>query len=89
MNYSITYVYSLHTYVTRFAKTRHNSALIYRNLFYCTIMFWALKAFFCSNIKSALQSNSQLQAVKAIDAIRTWPLIYTAITYNNYFEIKS
>ena len=32
-------------------------------------MFWALKAFFCSNIKSVLQSNSQLQAVKARDAM--------------------
>ena len=31
-------------------------------------MFWALKAFFCSNIKSVLQSDSQLQAVKARDA---------------------
>ena len=32
-------------------------------------MFWALKAFFCSNIKSVLQSNFQLQAVKGKDAI--------------------
>ena len=32
-------------------------------------MFWALKAFFCSNIKSVLQSDFQLQAVKARDAI--------------------
>ena len=27
-------------------------------------MFWAQKAFFCSNIKSVLQSNTQFQAVK-------------------------
>ena len=32
-------------------------------------MFWALKAFFSSNIKSVLQRDSQLQAVKARDAI--------------------
>ena len=32
-------------------------------------MFWALKAFFCSNIKPVLQSNSQLQVVKARDAL--------------------
>ena len=32
-------------------------------------MFWALKAFFCSNIKSALQSDFQVQAVKARDVI--------------------
>ena len=32
-------------------------------------MFWALKAFFCSNIKSVFQSDSQLQAVKGRDAI--------------------
>ena len=54
-------------------------------------MFWALKAFFCSNIKSVLQSDSQLQAVKARDAINSfvaflWRLElhvfnYTTITY--------
>ena len=59
--------YTITENVTRFAKTGR----IYRNLFYCTIMFWALKAFFCSNIKSVLQSDSQLQAVKARDAIHS------------------
>ena len=42
-------------------------------------MFWALKAFFCSNIKSVLQSNSQLQAVKARDAIHGFVCIQMAI----------
>ena len=32
-------------------------------------MFWALKTFFCSNIKSVLQRDSHLQTVKARDAI--------------------
>ena len=43
-------------------KTGHNSAFI-------EIYFIALTAFFCSNIKSVLQHNSHLQAVKARDAI--------------------
>ena len=52
---------------------------IYRNLIYCTNMFWALKAFFCSNIKPILQCDSQLQAVKARDAIHGFVCIPTAI----------
>ena len=32
-------------------------------------MFWALKASFCSNINSELQRDSELQGVKARDAI--------------------
>ena len=52
---------------------------IIRNSFYCTIMFWALKAFFSSNIKSVLQRNSQLQAVKARDAIHGFACIPMAI----------
>ena len=32
-------------------------------------MFWALKAFFSRNIKSVLQSNSHLLALKAGDPI--------------------
>ena len=39
-------------------------------------MFWVLKAFFCSNIKSVLQRDSQLQAVKATDAIYGFVCIY-------------
>ena len=42
-------------------------------------MIWALKAFFCSNIKSVLQSDSQLQAVKARDAIHGFVRIPMAI----------
>ena len=42
-------------------------------------MFLALKAFFCSNIKSVLQSNSQLQAVKAKDAMHDLVCIPVAI----------
>ena len=42
-------------------------------------MFWALKAFFCSNIKSVLQHDSQLQAVKARDAIHGFVCIPMAI----------
>ena len=42
-------------------------------------MFWALKAFVCGNIKSVLQYDSQLQAVKARDAIHGFACIYTAI----------
>ena len=42
-------------------------------------MFWALKAFFCSNIKSVLESDSQLQAVKARDAIHDFVCIPMAI----------
>ena len=61
------------SFVTRFAKTGHN-----KNSFYCTIMLWALKLF-CSNIKSVLQSNSQLQAVKARDAIHGFVCIPMAI----------
>ena len=81
-------------YVTRFAKTGHNSAFIEIH----TIMFWELQAFFCSNIKSVLQSNSQLQTVIARDAIHgfyafLWQLKlhtfnYTAITYG-YVGIQS
>ena len=54
-------------------------------------MFWALKAFFCSNNKPVLQSNSQLQALEARDTIYDFVCIlmaiklhafnYTAITY--------
>ena len=61
-------------------------------------MFWALKAFFCSNIKSVLLINFQLQAVKAKDAIHglyafLWRLKlhtfnYTVITYG-YFSMQS
>ena len=58
--------------VTRFAKTRHNSAFIKFILLHHH--FWTLKAFFCSNIKSLLQSNSQLQAVKARDAFVCIPM---------------
>ena len=56
-------------------------------------MFWALKAFFCGNIKSVLQRHSQLQAMKARDAIHGFvciPMViklhafnYTAITYDS------
>ena len=56
-------------------------------------MIWALKAFFCSNIKSVLQYDSQLQAVKARDtingfvctpmAIKITRINYTAITYGS------
>ena len=53
-------------------------------------MFWALKAFFCSNIKFVLQRDSQLQAVKAGDAIYGFVCVptaikinYTAITYDS------
>ena len=42
-------------------------------------MFWALKAFFCGNIKSVLQHDSQLQALKARDAIHGFVCIPTAI----------
>ena len=42
-------------------------------------MFWALKAFFCSSIKSVLQTNSQLQAMKARDAIDGFVCIPMAI----------
>ena len=44
-------------------------------------MIWALKAFFCSNIKSVLQSDSQLQAVKARDAIHGFIRIPMAIKF--------
>ena len=42
-------------------------------------MFLALKAFFCSNIKSVLQSDFQLQAVKARDALHGFACISMAI----------
>ena len=42
-------------------------------------MFLAQKTFFCSNIKSVLQSNSQLQVVKARDAIHNFVCIPVAI----------
>ena len=42
-------------------------------------MFWMLKAFFCSNIKSALQNDSYLLAVKARDAIHGFVCIPMAI----------
>ena len=42
-------------------------------------MIWTLKAFFCSNIKSVLQSKSQLQAVKARDAIHGFVRVPMAI----------
>ena len=42
-------------------------------------MFWTLKAFFCSNIKSVLQGNPQLQAVKTRDAIHGFVCIPMAI----------
>ena len=42
-------------------------------------MFWALKAFFCGNIKSVLQRDSQLQAMKARDAIHGFVCIPMAI----------
>ena len=41
-------------------------------------MFWALKAV-CGNINSVLQSNSQLQAVEARDAIQDFVCIPMAI----------
>ena len=44
-----------------------------------TNTFWALKAFFCSNIKSVLQRDSQLQAVKAGDVMHGFVCIPTAI----------
>ena len=56
--------------VTRFAKTQHNSAFMEIHFTVPLRMFWALKTFFCSSIKSVLQTNSQLQAMKARDAIR-------------------
>ena len=52
---------------------------IIANSSYCTITFWALKAFFCSNIKSVLLCDSQLQAVKARDAIHGFVCIPMAI----------
>ena len=59
-------------------------------------MFWALKAFFCSNIKPVLQRNSQLQALKARDAIHGFVCIpiaikmkcNTAVTFG-YLRIQS
>ena len=42
-------------------------------------MFWALKAFFCCNIKSILQRDSQLQAVKTRDAVHGFVCIPVAI----------
>ena len=42
-------------------------------------MFWVLKAFFCSNIKSVLQSDSQLQTVKARYAMHGFVCIPMAI----------
>ena len=42
-------------------------------------MFWALKAFFCCNIKPVLQYDSLLQAVKARDAIHDFVSIPMAI----------
>ena len=61
-------------------------------------MFWALKVSFCSNIKFVLQSNSQLQAVKARDAIHglyafLWRLKLHAFNYMSiiygYFSVQS
>ena len=50
-------------------------------------MFQALKAFFCSNIKSVFQRDSQLQAVKAWYAflwrLKLHAFNYTAITYSS------
>ena len=63
-------------------------------------MLWTLKAFFCNNIKSVLQHDSQLQAVKARDVIHGFEWIpparrlklhainYMAITYG-YFGLHS
>ena len=75
-------------YVTRFAKTGHNSTFIllhHHDL--------GTKSFFCSNIKSVLQCDSQLQAVKARDAIHGFVCIpmeikitqfnHTVITYDS------
>ena len=42
-------------------------------------MFKALKAFFSINIKSIMQSNSQLQAMKAREAIHGFVCIPMAI----------
>ena len=72
-------------FVTRFGKTGHNSAFI--EIHFIALAFWALKAFFCSNIRSAvaisglpvLQRDSQLQAVKARDTIHGFVCIPMAI----------
>ena len=48
-------------------------------------MFWALKAFFYSNIKSVLQSYFQLQALKAKDAIHGFVCIPMAIEITHTF----
>ena len=50
------------TYVTRFAKTAHLQKFV-------LLPYHVLKAFFRSNIKSELQKDSQLQVVKARDAV--------------------
>ena len=72
-------------------KTGHNSAFIEIHFiapsFYCTIMFNAMKAFFCSNIKSVLQSNSfQASGTCAIHGFVYIPMMikitYTVIIYD-------
>ena len=65
--------------VTRFTKTQRDSALLDIHFIASLLVFLALKAFFCNNIKSILQSDSQLQALKARYAIHGFVCISMAI----------
>ena len=65
----VTSYYYMHTYVTRFAKTGHNSAFIEIHFIAPSCFVLGTKSFLFSDIKSVLRSDSQLQAVKARDAI--------------------
>ena len=90
----------MHRSVTALLQRFNRSDTSCHRLFSVGVMFWALKAFFCSNIKSVFQSNSQLPAVKARDAMHGFVFIsmvnkitymhlrnYRAITYV-YLSVK-
>ena len=77
----------MHRSVTALLQRFNRSDTSLSQTFSVWVMFWALKAFFCSNIKSVLQSNSQLPAVKAGDAIHGFVCIPMAIEITRIYVI--